>query len=120
MRWWFGASNHEVKIVLLAKLNRNARNITIEKWIEVPAQIRPGATNTRAAAQLEPDCSQTISITQNPGNPGNPVSYDITRGDLRLEFDLLFLRQPGGGESDIIISMERLRVYAECVWEEEV
>lgn len=114
MRWWFSTSDHQVKIVLLAKCDHSARSIIIEKWIEVPAQIRTGATNTRApAAQLEPTCRQTITITQ---NPGNPASYNSTRGALRLEFDLLFLRQPDQGEGDIIISIQRLGVYAERVW----
>ncbi|KAK3935211.1 hypothetical protein QBC46DRAFT_272236, partial [Diplogelasinospora grovesii] len=50
MRWWFGPSNHQVKIVLLAKLDRNQGQIVLEKWVETRAQPRPGATTTRAAA----------------------------------------------------------------------
>ncbi|KAK3353788.1 hypothetical protein B0T25DRAFT_416709, partial [Lasiosphaeria hispida] len=32
MRWWFSASNHQVQIVLLAKLDRPGRRIILEKW----------------------------------------------------------------------------------------
>ncbi|KAK0610038.1 hypothetical protein B0T17DRAFT_125510 [Bombardia bombarda] len=37
MRWWFRASGHEVKIVVLAKLRREPdkiREILLEKWVE--------------------------------------------------------------------------------------
>ncbi|KAH6982932.1 hypothetical protein BKA56DRAFT_614949 [Ilyonectria sp. MPI-CAGE-AT-0026] len=112
MEWWFRASRHEVKIVLLAKFDRPTRSIILEKWVEV-VQTREGATNTRAAAEPQPARDQVITITQ---NPGNPVSYNITSGDLRLEFRLLFLRLPTGAEQDIIIDAQRLRQYAAKVW----
>ncbi|KAK7429746.1 hypothetical protein QQZ08_003772 [Neonectria magnoliae] len=117
IRWWFGTLDHKVKIVLLVKFDQSARSIIIEKYIEAPARIRPGATTTRAAARLEPTCAQVITITENQ-NPGNPMSYYVTRGALRLEFDLLFLRQPrqGEGEGDIVISIQQLQQYAERIW----
>lgn len=31
MRWWFSASNHDVKIVLLAKFEHNRREIILQK-----------------------------------------------------------------------------------------
>lgn len=116
MQWWFSVSDHEVKIVLLAKFNREIRSITLEKWVEVVG-IRAGATNTRAAAQPQPVRSQTITITR---STENTVSYAITSGDLRLEFNLLFLRQPTQGEGDIVFGPQRLRDFAENVWEEVV
>lgn len=79
--------------------------------------MRSGAANTRAAAEPQPECDQVITITR---NTGNPVSYNITSGDLRLEFHLLFLRQPNAGESDIIIGVQHLIEYAENVGEEVV
>ncbi|KAK7414098.1 hypothetical protein QQX98_007041 [Neonectria punicea] len=112
--WWFGASDHQVKIVLLVKLEQSTRSIIIEKYVEVPGQIQPGAAATQAAAQLEPTCTQVITITDNQ-NPSNPLSH-VTGGALQLEFDLLFLRQPGQGEGDIIVSIQRLQVLGECIW----
>ncbi|KPM42509.1 hypothetical protein AK830_g4047 [Neonectria ditissima] len=115
MRWWFTASGHQVKIVLIAKLELRTREITIEKYIEAPAQSRPGATTTRAAAirELEPTCTQAITITE---DPTRPMSYNVTREALRLEFHLLFLRQPRQGEGDIVINTQELQEYAGEVW----
>ena len=31
-RWWFNVSHHDVKIVLLTKLDKTTRQIRIEKW----------------------------------------------------------------------------------------
>jgi hypothetical protein len=126
MRWWFSASDHQVKIVLLTKFDHNQNQIILEKWVEIQAQTRLGATTTRAVTQaaiwLIPDCDQVITITRNPSvtntdpNRFNPTSYAVTRGALRLEFDRLFLPQPGQGGQDIIISTQDLQVYAGKVW----
>lgn len=128
MRWWFGASQHEVKIVVLVKLNGNRGEIILEKWVEVPGLPRQGATTTRAAAAaaagatVQPHCDQVVNITRAPGitntHPArsNPASYIVTRGALRLDFDRLFLRQPGPGEGDVIIGIQRLQMFAVRVW----
>ena len=124
MRWWFWASKHEVKIVLLAKFDNRHRRIQLEKWIEVPLGPRHGATNTRNDPEPEPDCPQgTIIITRATGiadtDPArlNPASYIATSGALRLEFSLLFLRPPGHGEGDIVISAKDLQRLAMRIWE---
>ncbi|KAL7803621.1 hypothetical protein V8C44DRAFT_343695 [Trichoderma aethiopicum] len=49
MRWWFSASDHQVKIVLLSKFDHRLQQIIIERW-EEDTQTRPGATTTRRAA----------------------------------------------------------------------
>ncbi|KAI1407311.1 hypothetical protein F5Y13DRAFT_175271 [Hypoxylon sp. FL1857] len=115
MEWWFAASNHDVKIVLLAKLDSSQRMITLEKWVEEPAAARSGATTTRRSAALRPILQQTITIHRNEAT--SPISYNVTRGALVLEFRLLFLRSPGSGEGDIIISVSDLQWYAEFVWD---
>ncbi|KAH8662427.1 hypothetical protein BX600DRAFT_437821 [Xylariales sp. PMI_506] len=51
MRWWFSASDHQVKIVLLAKFEHTHREIILEKWEEEP-QTRQGATMTRQATAI--------------------------------------------------------------------
>ncbi|OTA97332.1 hypothetical protein M434DRAFT_296612 [Hypoxylon sp. CO27-5] len=113
--WWFAASNHDVKIVLLAKLDSSQRMITLEKWVEEPVAARSGATTTRRSAALRPILQQTITIRRNEAT--SPISYNVTRGALVLEFRLLFLQSPGSGEGDIIISVSDLQWYAECVWD---
>ncbi len=117
MRWWFDASNHQVKIVLLAKFNHSQREIQLEKWEEEPQVARPGVTTTRliAASTLAPVLRQRITITR---NATSPPSYNVTSGALVLSFGLLFLRDPGPGEGDFVFSIPDLQFYAECVWEE--
>ena len=119
MRWWFSASNHQVKIVLLAKLDSNHGQIIIEKWQEVPSGPRQGATTTRAAARLattlEPRRSQLITISR-----GSNTAHSVSRGPLRLEFALLFLRAPGQGEGDIVLPVDVLQLLAEIAREAQI
>ncbi|KAK3362856.1 hypothetical protein B0T25DRAFT_20258 [Lasiosphaeria hispida] len=118
MRWWFSTSNHEVKIVLLAKLDRAGRRIILVKWVETTPPPRPGPT-TRAASIRTPNCVQEITIDWTKNTPIEiPTSYVVTRGDLRLEFSLIFLRPPENPrEHDILITAPRLQVWASTVWE---
>jgi uncharacterized protein (DUF924 family) len=107
MRWWFEASNHDVKIGILAKFYRatdpQQHRLLLEKWVETP----------------EPTLSQEITIHQTPANraTGAPASYVVNGGPLRLEFSRLFLRNPRHWEQDIIISVQELQGYAVDVWE---
>ncbi|KAK4031605.1 hypothetical protein C8A01DRAFT_51368 [Parachaetomium inaequale] len=114
MRWWFSTSDHQVQIVLLVKFEHTRRAITLEKWEEAPSSTRPGATTTRNAAALQPVLRQTITIIQDTTT--NPVSYNVTRGALVLGFRLLFLRDPGPGEGDFVLSVQELENYAKGVW----
>jgi hypothetical protein len=119
MKWWFSTSDHQVKIVLLAKFDDTRSIIILEKW-EEEAQTRLGATTTRRfaaiqqTARLQPTLRQSITITQNATT--NPVSYNVTRGALILSFRLLFLRDPGPGEADFVFSVQDLELYAARVW----
>lgn len=126
IRWWFSASGHAVKIVLLVKLNRSSEEIIIEKWTEGPANPRIGATSTRPELSLTPSLRQSIHIDMTPeakqAASGDPIrsdlsSYIVTTGDLRLEFQLLFLRMPMEGEGDVVITEEMLRVYGREMWD---
>ncbi|KAL7807256.1 hypothetical protein V8C26DRAFT_415244 [Trichoderma gracile] len=113
MRWWFSASDHQVKIVLLAKFDHRLQQIIIERW-EEEAATRPGATMTRRAATVgasQPVLQQSITITRDPA-----AGFQVARGDLVLSFRLLFLRDPGPQEGDIIITAEDLQHYAWLVW----
>ncbi len=92
MRWWFSASKHDVKIVLLAKFDHSSRQIVLERWEEVASQ-RQGATATRATPALIPELQQAITISRDITT--NPVSYNVISGALVLKFRLLFLRDPG-------------------------
>ncbi len=117
MRWWFDKSHHEVKIVLLAKYDHHRHEILVERWEEERPTPRPGATTTRASARspLEPVLQQAITIVRDTTT--NPPSYNVARGALVLKFELLFLRSPGPGERDVVISIPELQIYAEAVWD---
>ncbi|KAK4143806.1 uncharacterized protein C8A04DRAFT_28593 [Dichotomopilus funicola] len=114
MRWWFAASNYNVKIVLLAKFEHAHGTITLERWEEEARGTRPGATTTRHLAAIEPVRRQIITITQDLTT--DPISYLVTSGALVLDFRLLFLRDPGPGEGDVVLSVQQLEAYAGDVW----
>lgn len=103
-QWWFDTSNHNIKIVLLAKLDRNRRTIVLERWEE--------SATICGASGWEASCHQAITITESSTNP--PI-YQAT-GDLALSFRLLFLRDPRDGENDVVIPVSQLQRYAAVVW----
>lgn len=114
MRWWFSSSDHQVKIVLLAKFDHHLQQILIERWEEEVA-IPPGATTTGRAATFgasQPVLQQSITISRDPATG----SYQVASSDLVLSFRLLFLRDPGPQEGDFIIPTEDLQRYARLVW----
>ncbi|KAI1129237.1 hypothetical protein F5Y10DRAFT_264398 [Nemania abortiva] len=87
MRWWFSASDHQVKIVLIAKFERTRRRILIEKWEEDP-RFRPATQQSVTSTALEPILRQNINIIQNAAN--SPVSYHVTEG-LIVSFSVTIL-----------------------------
>ncbi|KAK0655478.1 hypothetical protein B0T16DRAFT_341660 [Cercophora newfieldiana] len=102
MRWWFQASNHDVKIVILVKFDNQQHHILLEKWEEEET--------------INPVMRQSITITRDETT--NPVSYNVTRGPLVLGFRLLYLRDPGPQERDFVFSIQDLQLYAGRVWDE--
>lgn len=113
IHWWFRESHHQVKIVILAKLFKNTSRIVLEKWQEVSSQRMTRATSTTS---LIPSLDQEITINQSGPDPLDPASYSVTRGALRLSFELLFLRAPGAEEHDFIVSIEDLQRVACDAW----
>jgi hypothetical protein len=123
-RWWFDKSKGDVKIVLLIKSSPGSNHIQIEKWKLGLAPSRQGATTTRAAAAMTPQCIHVVEIALAAGinnahpNRFNPASYVVTGGPLQLEFIDLFLRQPiSPGERDLILGNTTLQEYAASFWE---
>ncbi|KAK0708072.1 hypothetical protein B0H67DRAFT_494844, partial [Lasiosphaeris hirsuta] len=121
MRWWFSESDHQVQIILLAKLDRPRKIIILEKWVETTPPPRPGPITRAASIANIPqrDCVQEVTIDWTDGTAAEiPASHIVTKGDLRLEFHLLFLRPPRNPrEGDILITVPRLQVWASRVWE---
>ncbi|UPK98531.1 hypothetical protein LCI18_009466 [Fusarium solani-melongenae] len=96
MKWWFSASDHQVNIVLLVKLDLSSEDIIIETW-----QAAQGDT-----ARLEPSHSQVITISR---GPNADTDDNVSGGPLRLDFALLFLRAPRQGEDDIVLPASALQ-----------
>ncbi|KAK0709552.1 hypothetical protein B0T26DRAFT_410754 [Lasiosphaeria miniovina] len=109
------ASNHEVKIVLLAKFFHQTRHVIIERWEEEP-RVPPESRATMSQPIPLPVCRETIEITQNTTT--SPVYWDVSREALVLRFRILFLQDPRPQEGDIIISVQKLQRYAEIIWAE--
>ncbi|KAK4153568.1 hypothetical protein C8A00DRAFT_15219, partial [Chaetomidium leptoderma] len=82
----FLASNHDVKIVILAKFDHRRHHILLETWEEQEWHPQGAMTRNRAAIQqhrgLVPILRQEITITRDATT--NPVSYNVTRGALVL------------------------------------
>ena len=117
-RWWFAASNFDVKIVILTKVDQSGGwRITIEKWKAVEAALQPGVgTQAQENAPAQPACVQCIHITHAHGDdPANPESYHVT-APLNLEFVDVYLQQPIEGQGDIVLSIVELQHYAVAVW----
>lgn len=123
MHWWFAASNHDVKIVILIKFKQQQRQILLEKWEELLPAIpsRPGAMTTRASAaipaagaRLAPVLKQTITITQDIMI--TPPAYNVVGAPLVLSFELLFLRDPIDEEADFVVTIADLRSFGESAW----
>ena len=112
-----------MKIVLLVKSSLGSNHIRIEKWKLAPAASRQGATTTRAATAMTPQCVHVVEIARaagiNNGHPNqfDPASYVVTGGPLQLEFIDIFLRQPiPPGERDLVLSNTILQEYAADLW----
>jgi hypothetical protein len=118
MRWWFSMSNHDVRIVILAKFDHRRRCIRLEKWEEEEWHPQGVITRRRAALQQRPApiLRQVITITHDATT--DPASFHVNGGGLVLGFKLLFLRDPGPGEDegDFVINVQELQEYAERVW----
>lgn len=133
MKWWFQASNHDVKMTVLARAfpQTAEKRLKIELWQEIlPETVRPGATTTRssklAEASLRPACIQTINITWAGPVPFDEASraqvldksqYSVVGAPLLLDFEDVFLRPAvGPHEHDFVLSEDFLEFYAEAVW----
>ncbi len=114
MRWWFNTSDHDVKTILLAKFDHSRHEIVVERWEEVGSTPRSEATITQSQSPLQPVLQQSITITRDTTT--NSTSSNVAGGALVLKFKLLFLRDPGVGEGDIVVGIPELQDYAECIW----
>ncbi|KAL1887913.1 hypothetical protein Sste5346_009917 [Sporothrix stenoceras] len=130
MVWWFAASSHRVKIVILMKLQLGQEAIDIEQWTETLTTRQGAMTRSMARAGqssgLQPDCRQTISITwagpqavlSIPSQDRTPQHFRVSGGPLVINFEDLFLRPPdvSHGERDLVVPDDTLQDVATMVW----
>ncbi|CAK7219352.1 hypothetical protein SCUCBS95973_003793 [Sporothrix curviconia] len=128
MRWWFSSSGHQVKVVIIVKIELANERVRMEKWVEEIG--RPGATSTRAATRLglvalQPVCQQAIEIDwtgpqrlqHTPTQARTAHQFRVTGGPLVIRFSEIFLRQPTGQEGDITITDSQLQDLAARFWQ---
>ncbi|KPM35829.1 hypothetical protein AK830_g10744 [Neonectria ditissima] len=116
VHWWFDVSQGAVRIVLLAILSDNLRNITVEKWkLSGQGNPRPGATTTRAssASLTIPVLQETVVITRAAKRKNTPAAYQVTGAPLRLEFEDVFLQTPVASQTSIVLDDEFFQL---CDW----
>ncbi len=106
MNWWFRHSDHQVKTVILGKLERQAGTIKIEKWTEEDQ----GHPNLRSRPSLVPQLRHTIDVALLVAGGGNNIN--VISAPLTLEFNLLFLRGPRQAEHDVVITDADIRRMA--------
>ncbi len=128
MRWWFAASDHKVKVVILVKMGTPEAAIHIEKWAETIQ--RPGGPVTRWAAAsglalLQPSVEQVVDVlwcglqplSETPRQHRNyPALFYSVNGPLVVGFQSIFLRNPVGREHDFVISDRILMKLAADVY----
>ena len=123
MRWWFDASQHAVKIVILMKIRAETNSIMIEKWVE---QLLPQPTHMARsfANRLAPTRAQEITISSSinftPMRPPQNNDFQVISDPLIIDFNLLFLRAPAQdtNEGDLLLTAQHLRQIAVKVFEE--
>ena len=105
-QWWLTNSAGEVSTALLLSVDRGDRRIRVEmwEWLAVPNQhitrSRPHPTIMAPTKSYEFTSTDGIS----------------TGGLLRLDFQRIFLRQPGPGEGDVIFTVQDLEALIARFW----
>lgn len=111
MPWWFKASNHAVKIVLLAKVNYKRRALIIKHWEEEDEDIARDATQCRPVNRnticIRPaTCSSRQLWTL--GGVMSTTRFEIEGAPLVFKFKKLFDHDPTSNQDeDVEIPLER-------------
>lgn len=113
VNWWFAASDHQVKVVTLVKLDIRREVIVIEKYTE--------ATTGESATPV-PHCDNRIRIHLTYRcQPFRPPLDHVVCGEtpLRIEFHHLYLRPPQYcDEKDVVLDASDLRKLGDQVFRE--
>lgn len=103
--WWTNASDGDVKLVLTIHVPKKKRIVTYCLW---HPRDRPARPNKQITAQLR----HQVTVVRR-------ADLSIIASDnLTIPFGHLFLRNPQGSETDIVIDKDTLQRLAEDTWEE--
>lgn len=130
MRWSFSASQHEVKVMLLASWEnpysqRGPQDkIIVEKWIETPQPLTRGEATSTAAVRYVPYLDHRTVITYHgpkiTESSWHTVSIDdfhVTGGKMVIEYKHLWLREPRTElDKDVIYTEDFWKRYARNMW----
>lgn len=105
-QWWLEVSAGEVKIVLLFLISKTEKVIHIEQWER--DEPKPELLKVHPTMRAKPTRVCTVSI----------VGGKATGAPLMLDFNKIFLRKPGKGESNLVFTAEDLTACATQVWDE--
>ncbi|OBT41779.1 hypothetical protein VE00_07989 [Pseudogymnoascus sp. WSF 3629] len=105
--WWLTNSDEQVRIALVTSIQKNDRSIVVEVWEMKEQQPDEARRTTRSSSQPTPTQLQEIRIEKNG---------KVTGGPLVLGFERMLVREPGGGEGDVVFSAAELRAWAGLVW----
>ncbi|KAL5615393.1 hypothetical protein BROUX41_005440 [Berkeleyomyces rouxiae] len=147
-RWWFDASDGQVRVVLIAKTVHSTGTIIIEKWLASVGQcvqkieIKPrrgGSLVNKRKSTLqmdeqvdgETDADEDDSmLVDKPASPGIgsmepivPDLFEVHGGPIHIDFNDIFLASPGDvprTENDVVITEDELQEYACLVWKTAV
>ncbi|PWW73551.1 hypothetical protein C7212DRAFT_365832 [Tuber magnatum] len=102
--WWLKISAHDVKIVLLISASKQQQKIHLEQWesVTIPnPRITCGNNSPLATVPIRiNEIDITVPVLAGPG----PAAAVVNGAPLTLDFTKVFLRQPGPGEGNIILT----------------
>ncbi|CAL5866072.1 uncharacterized protein PFLUO_LOCUS279 [Penicillium psychrofluorescens] len=103
--WWIHASEGDVKLVLAVHVPKDKKIITYHLWSltdRLPRRNKESAPEIRQQVIVKKNTDTSIVASDN----------------LTIPFELLFLRNPQGTETDIVLDKKTLERLAGASWDE--
>jgi hypothetical protein len=121
-RRWLTKSGDRVKIVILIKIIRERKSLSIEQWCMSPSTRPRPPTRAPPNGNIPyPVLTQISDLTVNqnppiPPLPGTTPTYTVTGAPLILDFEKLLLRTPVPPEGNVIFTTADLQAWAQYLW----
>lgn len=113
VRWWLESSNGDVQIAITIDVHRGSRSaIIFERW-----EVAPRAQTRAHPTRFIPQRMQKVIVEKPPGQTTPTVAnIRVDGAPMTLEFRKIFLRNPTGTETDIVITDNDFKNFARMVW----